>query len=308
MKTKIAISVFFLLSFLINAGNLHSSLQGLALDSNTHISAVASDEEHIWIGTNDGVYKINKKTKKGTHLTKDNSLLPSNYVTSICCRKNGNVWIGTSCGVLRYDNVTYVLVTTENSYLPDNHITSVVEDSEENLWIGTYFGGLAKLHNFHYTVFNQKNSSLASDCIFSLSADDCGNIWVAPSKSGLVKIHGKDWQVFNADNSGLSAANISFVLKQDNKYFIGSYNEGMFTYNGTSFTKIENPQTQVTNLRYAFNTDEKGKWVLGCDKGIYILQQLACGSTNRDFISYNNLPDFVNTISNENKKFVFAKL
>ena len=146
--------------------------------ANSKITSVAESEKFLWIGTNNGVVRVSKKNEKIIHFNVSNSKLPSNDVTSICVRKDGNVWIGTANGILRYDQFAYVIVNTENSLLSENKITSIVEDKNNDLWIGTHTG-LVRVHNSKFQVFNQKNSpSLASDNIVSLSTDESGNLCI----------------------------------------------------------------------------------------------------------------------------------
>ena len=144
------------------------------IDSTSKVTAVSENEKYIWIGTDHGIIGVNKKNKKTFHLTKSNSVLPADYITSVCCRKDGNVWVGTLNGILRYDGYTFMLVNSENSGLPDALVTSIVEDKNGNLWIGTFFGGLVKVHNNKYSVYNLKNSSVVCNCVYNLSTDDKG--------------------------------------------------------------------------------------------------------------------------------------
>ncbi len=142
------------------------------------ITALAQSEKFLWIGTENGVVRVNRKNEKVVYLNASNSKLPSNNVTSICVRRDGNVWIGTANGILRYDKFAYVIVNTENSLLSENEITSIVEDRHNTLWIGTHTG-LVRVHKSKFQVLNQKNSpSLTSDNIVSLSTDESGNLCV----------------------------------------------------------------------------------------------------------------------------------
>ena len=145
---------------------------------NSKITAVAQSEKFLWIGTDNGVFRVNRKTEKTIYISVSNSKLPSNNITSICVRKDGNVWIGTTKGILRYDRFAYIVVNNENSVLPENTITSIVEDKNNDLWIGTSHSGLVRVHNLSFQVYNQKNSPLKSDNITSLTKDEKGNVFV----------------------------------------------------------------------------------------------------------------------------------
>src|SRR4051812_31376071 len=113
-----------------------SSLSAQLADVKGLITAVAETEKYFWIGTEDGLWKINKKNSQREHLTMDNSQLPSNDITCICVEPDGNVWIGTPAGILRYDNYVFYALDSKNANLPDDHITAIACDINDNIWIG----------------------------------------------------------------------------------------------------------------------------------------------------------------------------
>ncbi|HEY6162495.1 MAG TPA: two-component regulator propeller domain-containing protein [Bacteroidia bacterium] len=165
--------VFCLALLLIFSGALRSqSLPGKNMDS--VITAFAQDKQYAWTGTYHGITRVNKKSKKQVRFTTHNSALPSNYITCIYCRSNGEVWIGTPKGILRYDGYAFIPVNTENSALPDEHITSMQEDANGDLWIGTC-KGLVKVHGSKYFVYDHHNSQLSNDRV-CLETDERGEI------------------------------------------------------------------------------------------------------------------------------------
>ena len=85
---------------------------------NETIIAQAETQNTIWIGTNNGLYQINKANGKFAHLTTTNSILPSNNITGICVTKNDNVYAATDNGIFRFDGFSYLLISTENANLP----------------------------------------------------------------------------------------------------------------------------------------------------------------------------------------------
>jgi ligand-binding sensor domain-containing protein len=175
---KFSMTIVLVLFSLISFSKVTMNDAVKFVDANSKITAVAESEKFLWIGTNNGVVRVTKKNEKTVYLTVSNSKLPSNYITSICVRKDGNVWIGTANGILRYDKFAYIVVNSDNSPLRENYITSIVEDKHNDLWVGTAHSGLMKVHNLSYQVFNQKNSLLKTDGITSLTIDENGNLFV----------------------------------------------------------------------------------------------------------------------------------
>ena len=175
---KFSVTIVLVLLSVFSFGKVSINDASKFVTPDSKITAVAQSEKFLWIGTNSGVVRVNRKNEKKSYFTISNSKLPSNYITSICVSKNGHVWIGTTNGILRYDRFAFIVINTDNSPLSENYITSIIEDKNNDLWVGTSHSGLMKVHNLTYRVYNQKNSPLASDNIVSLTTDKDGNLCI----------------------------------------------------------------------------------------------------------------------------------
>jgi ligand-binding sensor domain-containing protein len=125
MKSKVLLVFVFLV--LHSAANRPDSI----------FTARAGDGKNEWKGTTNGLIRINLRTNEQQVYTTLNSVLPSDSITCICVRSNGDVWIGTPKGIVRYDQFAFLLITTENSNLPENAVTGLKEDNDGALWIST---------------------------------------------------------------------------------------------------------------------------------------------------------------------------
>ena len=203
------------------------------------VNALAESERYSWIGTNDGVWKINKKNKQREHLTTANSLLPSNKVSSICVEPNGKVWIGTSDGILCYDNYTFYVINSKNTDLPDDNITAIACDVNNNIWIGTRKGGLVeKLQYGRYILYNAHNSKLLNDSICSITTDDNGNVWVGSYSDGVTLIRNSNWAVLNS-KSGFDGKNILSVSNNSKGYHLMCSNGDVYCIADRKVVKCE---------------------------------------------------------------------
>jgi len=102
------------------------------------INASAETGKFCWVGTDHGLYCIQKKKGKVYHMTTKNSLFLSDTITSIAAKPNGEVYIGTTKGIIRYDKYTFLLITDENSRLKSNKITSLVCVNGNEVFAGTF--------------------------------------------------------------------------------------------------------------------------------------------------------------------------
>lgn len=141
---------------------------------NGTIVAQAETQNSIWIGTNNGLYQINKANGKYAHLTTGNSILPSNNVTGICATKNDNVYAATDNGIFRFDGFSYLVISTENANLPTNNFTSVACDEYDRIWLGTKNNGLVMMKNYNCQIFDKSNSVLTSNGVKTVYLDENG--------------------------------------------------------------------------------------------------------------------------------------
>jgi signal transduction histidine kinase/ligand-binding sensor domain-containing protein/CheY-like chemotaxis protein len=114
------------------------------------VNALFEDENYIWIGTEFGLDRYDKKRKLFRHFAHhidDEHGLSANAVFSIYKDSRDNLWIGTWTGGLnRYDentgHFTHYLPGDDPGSINDDKVFSILEDSRGNLWIGTIGGGL----------------------------------------------------------------------------------------------------------------------------------------------------------------------
>ncbi|MFI5217854.1 MAG: two-component regulator propeller domain-containing protein [Bacteroidia bacterium] len=117
---------------------------------------------HIWIGTEDGLNELNKKTGKIIKYynnISDKNSLSSNRIASIYQTKDSIYWIGTSGGGLnKFDKQKKIFknYTIENG-LPNNVINAIVDDDNGNLWLSTN-NGLSKF-NIKEETFTNYNTN-----------------------------------------------------------------------------------------------------------------------------------------------------
>ena len=100
--------------------------------SSDHIIRVEEKGDYLWVGTVEGINRLDKQTDKFKR-----------YLTRVKCSyllkdKSGDLWAGTTAGLFRYDSISdsfkpagyHSVIATEN-------IFAMVEDAHRNLWIST---------------------------------------------------------------------------------------------------------------------------------------------------------------------------
>ena len=165
---------------------------------NNAIRSITEDHQgNLWLGTRNGLVKMNKHTGKFKTY-----LLPSEnqrIIYTLFTSKDGTVWIGTDGGLSFFNSKDESFHTFQagNTYLmdekgrrqmmPSYSVKAIIEDQNGDLLIGTWSSGLLrfckKSHVFHrYPRLNATNSA------YSLFFDRQHRLWVGTWGYGVVRI------------------------------------------------------------------------------------------------------------------------
>jgi len=123
--------------------------------SNNNILCLAEDHDHhLWIGTQDGLNVLNKRTGDIKRVPVPG--IPNPVVSCILVTRNDEIWLGLDEGLFRYspkqNEFVYLNRNSTNGVLSDSPVKSFLEDSSGDIWIGTWNRGLFR--------YDSKNKSL----------------------------------------------------------------------------------------------------------------------------------------------------
>ncbi|MDA3880127.1 MAG: ATP-binding protein [Prolixibacteraceae bacterium] len=131
----------------------------------------------LWIGTADGLIKLNPETSQPNIIHKNNSILKSNIIRALYTDSDATTWIGTFDGLyaLTADNKMEAF-DLKGGYKPElkNNLILDIKPYETNndsmLWIGTETGlVLFNRHTKSIQTFNSHNAGFGNEvvkCIF----------------------------------------------------------------------------------------------------------------------------------------------
>lgn len=138
------------------------------LDDN-YINCLMSQDDVLWIGTQNGLNRYDRRTKAFQSYRRKNSGLGNNNVLSLFIDKRNHLWIGTDGGGLNYldekSGRMYPVRVADG--LTDDVIASIIGDNSGALWVSTN-NGISKLTfgnaafplargNYHITKYNAAN-------------------------------------------------------------------------------------------------------------------------------------------------------
>ena len=224
------------------------------------VYSVASKGDDLWVGTDGGLVRMNKKTERLTYYTKANAKLPENQIRSVAVDSTGNIWVGTQqYGVGRFDGTSCQVFNSTNSGLPvDQYATEIAVDSIGNLWFGTekYLSRFDGTGWKSYITAFHGYFSVINKIVF----DKNRILWIA-TDWGLGKFIGDTViQKFGGFQNQITA----LAVDRNDVLWMGEY--GLIRFDGTSTTSYTTANSPVpTNSVYDTKFDSKGDlwWLSG---------------------------------------------
>jgi signal transduction histidine kinase/ligand-binding sensor domain-containing protein len=231
------------------------------------VMAISEDDRFVlWIGTDNGLYSLDRKRAVFTRFPADLNnaySMSHNYVRRLYKDRAGVIWIGTDGGGLNKlipgeteNTPPHFHCYQYNAYNPDglsnNAVESLYEDRSGILWIGLYNAGINKLVMRKSTGFKREieqfihlrlnpdapQHSLSHNAVNAICEDHQGNLYVGTDGGGLDKIIPGSTEEeplrfvnykFDPDNPGsLSNDNITSLLADHRgEIWIGTYTGGL---------------------------------------------------------------------------------
>ena len=205
-------------------------------------SLVEDSNGNYWVGTRNGLNKIDGKTKKITkYLAKENDLksISHNFIYSLHADNLGSIWIGMHYGGLNKLNIETGIVEkympNEENKMPGSLIRDVMRDSRGIVWIATDYG-FAQLNekNNEFITYNSSiynSRSLISNDTFCIAEEKYGAIWIG-TREGVNLFNPEN--LFNyyksdpSDNNSLSSESLSGIYEdEDGLLWIGTIYDGL---------------------------------------------------------------------------------
>ncbi|MEE8451164.1 MAG: hypothetical protein V3R99_04585 [Thermoguttaceae bacterium] len=254
---------------------------------NDHVFAVKADGPRVWIGTEDGLACLDKRSGK-IRSWQEKDGLPWRVVSALDVNaKTGEVWIGLlGGGLARFSGGRFDHFHQLNSGLV-NDVVYGLTVQEDNVWVATTAG--ASRYNTitgQWTIYTEKNAPMEE--IWNYDACfDAGNLYLAVWGSGILEfdVATERWKHYiDPDgemeidlyrDDGIVSVVTSGVSHVDGILWVSTY-FGMSRYDGRHWRGYYADETGLPsdfgNSAEGRNADEA--W-FSTDKGIGVLTHFA---------------------------------
>ncbi|MEM7582441.1 MAG: two-component regulator propeller domain-containing protein [Acidobacteriota bacterium] len=234
------------------------------------IRALAVDGEgRLWIGTNDGLARLDATSETFSQFRHDaarSDSLSDNRVRSLFRDSAGRLWIGTRFGLNLYlpETGTFRGFTSrsEDPYsLSGESAYSIFEDQAGSLWIGTYNGGVNRLDPTAETFSQFRHepgnpNSVSADEVSALHVAPSGTLWIGTYGGGLDRfdLASRSFRNYHNDRSdpgSLSDNRVASILEdRSGQLWVGMYNNGLsrLRADGERFVHYRHDPQDATSL------------------------------------------------------------
>lgn len=195
-----------------------SPLQG-SLPSNLLTDQLAYGDD-LWVGTWNGLCKINTKTLEITRVHLENV----NIIRTLHLGTNNTLWIGSGSGIIRYDlnSGNYQIYNSQNSNLSHNMVRSIYQDRAGTVWVGT-FDGLNYMRKgqkkfIRLSLPTKEDGALPNLLVLDIkpSVNEDPNLWIG-TEQGLFRVHTQRMEVLpiELENEIFSNSVIKTIFPDD---------------------------------------------------------------------------------------------
>ncbi|WP_302951661.1 hybrid sensor histidine kinase/response regulator transcription factor [uncultured Prevotella sp.] len=231
-------------------------------------------EDEIWIGTQHGLYILNKYDNTETVLHEDplnKFSLSDDIIYCLYESRSGDVWIGTSFGGVNYTsrNKFYFKVFGLWSGLTGRVVNGLTQSADNRIWIGTEDRGLFSLNPSTNIISAIGDITAAQKTVLLLTAFN-GSVYAGFSRGGLLRVDGSGrvstvLNIKEKDNSVYS-----YLKDSRGNEWVSTDRGGISRYNKKedNFTSFGIEEGLPDDVAYNILEDNNGNLWFGTNKGL----------------------------------------
>jgi len=246
------------------------------LASNQILSLTEWKDSVVVAGTFDGlsVLKFKDKTLDTAYNYNILNGLPHNRIYSVYKDSHKYLWVGTKKGIGITKDFNHYTKITNVEGLSGKEVFSILEENSHIYWVGTD-NGLNKI-NFsryptEYTITQHDGDDKNAMDVSAIVKDLRGNVWIGYRHYGI-RVKRKNGSIIKPTFSH-KIENITTIVVQNNKIWIGTDASGLFLIDNLEFSNIIPVKNYTTkdglssNNIYAVALENNSVWC-GSEKGV----------------------------------------
>ncbi len=227
-----------------------------------------SSDGVLWVATfGGGVSRFDGETWT-TYTTQDGLL--ADKVSAVAIAPNGDLWCahpGPDCGISHFDGETWTVYTTSDMGVTSCNLLNIAFDPDGTLW-ASGSNVVVRHHGETWTSFSSEVGLKIPVAVYMDIGPD-GKVWV--SGGGVSCYEGSAWSHHSFEEIGAKGNGeglIPLAVDSDNVLWVGVYSEGVFRYDGNSWSKFTPNGGPVLNNVFSITVGPDGSLWFGTESGI----------------------------------------
>jgi signal transduction histidine kinase/ligand-binding sensor domain-containing protein/DNA-binding response OmpR family regulator len=271
---------------------------------------VVDQLSRIWVGSNYGVFIIDKNAKALSKVSFRDSKTKNPNNTDVLSLENdhfGNIWIGTA-----EDGLFKILPGGVNSFgvehykISNKRIFSIKEYDNKYMLLGSENDGFFVITHDgkvlkRYLKEKESQFGIHSNSIWSIHSDSTNRIWLGFYDQGLVKFDPIHFKFKFLQNNSQSKTqpfpiSVSSIIKDNQgRMWFSSVDNGVYVYDSfqNEYTHLNDSKNKIANglnsldITNLFIDTQQNIWVASWYNGLYFLRN---GTKNFININTNSTP------------------
>lgn len=171
------------------------------------------------------------------------------------------LWLGSRYhGLASWNGSNWTYLNTQNSGLLSNQIWCLAFDASGMLWTGSP-EGVCSFDGSNWTYYTDQNSAWGGRYPYAIQIDDEQSVWLA-TNNGLVKIAAGVLSTQDTSLSGYPSGSPIDQAKAANGDWWCAFYDGLYRFDGTSWTLVEIPVAGFYQIRLLFDAADN-LWLSG---------------------------------------------
>lgn len=260
-------------------GLIHNLIQTMYYDENEHA---------LWLGTYQGVSKLDIEEDQFTNFTVEDNKLSNNVVVAIAKDQQGAMWFGTMDGLNRLDEETGNFI---NYPVEGKVVRSLLLDSRGRLLVGTYEG---------LFIFDEVKSKLTkveldypSTYVMVVKEFETGTLTLGLWDGGVLELD-LDLKVKKLDEFEDNRV-YSLQKTSDDTIWVGTWGGGLFSKNNERIFHFPGNDVKGDighSIVYSLMVDQSGTlWIGTNGNGVY-----KTNPRKVNYLEYFNVPEDPNSL------------
>lgn len=243
----------------------NQGIERISLMDGLEINDILFDDyDNMWVGSEQGLYRLNLSNNVFDSFTEENGL-PASQVSSLSFDHENSLWVTTKkAGLIRFRDGFFENITSKDRLSSDN--VNIIAEHNGAFYIGCD-DGLINVYKDNVMSRLKLKSTYYNAGIRDISFLEDGEILVA-SYRGLLKINGDKEQLIDLSNYGSSNDIRRIVRGIDGSIWLATRSSGVVKYVDAEHVEIFNSTNGLkADYILALEKDQKGNIYVGTHSG-----------------------------------------